>query len=84
MPLELAGFTSFPIQCPILASCIDQGLEYPDWSWLGLALMLLMLLMLMAILEYVRVAGRRTRQGHTQEDEIMQLIGAVGFKVSWG
>jgi hypothetical protein len=45
--------------------------------------MLLMLMLLMAVLEYVRVAGRRTRQGHTQEDEIMQLIGAVGFKVSW-
>lgn len=54
----------------------------PDWSWLGLVLMLLLLVALMGFLEYVRVAGRCCRSAGKREDEVVQLIEAIGFKVS--
>lgn len=53
----------------------------PDWSWLGLIFMLLLLLALLTVLEYVRVAGRQEFKAGKHEDEVMQLIGAVGYKV---
>ena len=40
-----------------------------------------MLLALLTVLEYVRVAGRREYKAGAHEEEVMQLIGAVGFKV---
>lgn len=43
--------------------------------------MLLLVVALLTILEYIRVTGRRQFQAGQQEEEVMQLIGAVGFKV---
>jgi hypothetical protein len=44
--------------------------------------MFLVLLMLLALLEYLRLSGRCRRKAQSQEDDVMQLIEAVGFKVS--
>lgn len=48
-------------------------------------MMLLLLVLLLGLLEYVRVAGRRNIRASSLEDEVMQLMGAVGFQVglSW-
>jgi hypothetical protein len=54
----------------------------PDWSGLGVLLMLLLLAVLLAVLEYVRVSGRCRRKAQNQEEDVLQLIEAVGFKVS--
>ncbi|KAF8058431.1 ABCG25 [Scenedesmus sp. PABB004] len=75
------GFTAAPIRCPALSSCYARGAAAPNWSWLGLGLMLLLLLLLLAGLEYVRVVGRRDRMGTAHEDEVMQLLKAVGFQM---
>lgn len=56
-------------------------LANPDWSWLGLLFMLLLLLGLLTLLEYVRVAGRQSITHNVHQEEVIQLIGAVGFKV---
>lgn len=53
----------------------------PAWSWLGLVFLLLLVLVLLTLLEYVRVAGRRDNKALVQDEEVMQLIGAVGYKV---
>jgi hypothetical protein len=78
----LAGHTSAPVPCPVLGTCITHKAAGPDWSALGVLMMLLVLVLLLMILEYVRVAGRCGRQMKSQEDNVMQLIEAVGFKVS--
>jgi hypothetical protein len=44
-------------------------------------MMLLLLVLLLGLLEYVRVAGRRNIRASSLEDEVMQLMGAVGFQV---
>jgi uncharacterized membrane protein YcaP (DUF421 family) len=44
-------------------------------------LLLLLLVLLLGMLEYVRVAGRRSIRASSLEDEVMQLMGAVGFQV---
>jgi hypothetical protein len=54
----------------------------PDWSAMGVLLMLLLLAVLLAVLEYVRVSGRCRRKARSQEEDVLQLIEAVGFKVS--
>jgi hypothetical protein len=44
-------------------------------------MMMLLLVLLLGLLEYVRVAGRRNIRASSLEDEVMQLMGAVGFQV---
>ncbi len=44
--------------------------------------MLLLLAALMLLLEYARVSGRSNRTAQSQEDDVMHLVEAVGFKVS--
>jgi hypothetical protein len=75
------GHNSAPWPCPVLASCLSPSMEHPDWSWMGVVFMLLLLLVMMTVLEYVHMRGRCCRQAVTQEDEVMQLMEAVGFKV---
>jgi hypothetical protein len=53
----------------------------PDWSVLGVMLMLLLLMLLLMLLEYLRISGRCRRKAQTEEEDVMQLIEAVGFKV---
>lgn len=77
-----AGHTDAPVKCPILGACQSEKQSAPDWSWLGVALMFLLLLMLLILLEYMRVSGRCCRREFTKEDDVIQLIEAVGFKVS--
>ncbi|KAF8061902.1 ABCG21 [Scenedesmus sp. PABB004] len=73
------SYSSAPVKCPPLASCTAPGAAAPAWSWWGLLLLLLCLVLLLALLEYLRVAGRRS--GRASEDEVAQLIGAVGFQL---
>jgi hypothetical protein len=65
-----------------LGACTNEKATAPDWSFIGLLLMLLVLLCLLALLEYLRLSGRCRRKAQSQEDDVMQLIEAVGFKVS--
>lgn len=67
--------------CPALGSCVQEQEVAPNWSWLGVVLMLLLLAALMLLLEYVRLSGRSNRTAQSQEDDVMHLVEAVGFKV---
>ena len=80
--MSLQGHTSAPVSCPVLGACTHEKATAPDWSFVGLLLMLLLLLCLLALLEYLRLSGRCRRKAQSQEDDVMQLIEAVGFKVS--
>ena len=71
-----------PVACPVLGACLGKAMHTPDWSGLGVLLMLLLLAVLLAVLEYVRVSGRCRRKAQNQEEDVLQLIEAVGFKVS--
>lgn len=84
MNVFLQGGTSVPVPCPVLGSCTSEKGVAPDWSSIGLLLMFLVLLVLLALLEYLRMSGRCRRKAQSQEDDVMQLIEAVGFKVSRG
>lgn len=68
----------------MLGSCLSEQEAAPDWSSVGLLLMFLVLLVLLALLEYLRISGRCRRKAQSQEDDVMQLIEAVGFKVGLG
>lgn len=68
----------------MLANCIEEGMSEPEWSSEGIAFMLLVLGVMLMILEYLHMRGRSCRQCVTQEEDVMQLIEAVGFKVSKG
>lgn len=43
--------------------------------------MLLLLVLLLILLEFARLAGRRSSKASTSEDEVAQLISAVGYQV---
>lgn len=77
----LQGHTTAPVPCPVLGACTREMDTQPDWSMLGVLLMLLLLLLLLMLLEYLRVSGRCRRKAQTEEEDVMQLIEAVGFKV---
>jgi len=81
-PFLPAGHTSAPVPCPILGSCMSSKATKPDWSIWGVLLLLLVLMFLLLLLEFVRVAGRCRRKLQYQEDDVIQLIEAVGLKVS--
>jgi hypothetical protein len=67
--------------CPPLASCTATGGATPDWSFAGLVMMALLTLLLLGALECVRVSGQRRSRQEAAQDEIMHLVGAVGFQV---
>lgn len=81
-PFLLAGHTSAPVPCPVLGSCTSRQATSPDWSIVGVLLLLLVLMFLLLLLEFVRVTGRCRRKLQSQEDDVIQLIEAVGLKVS--
>ncbi|WIA38572.1 hypothetical protein OEZ86_001885 [Tetradesmus obliquus] len=70
-----------PQPCPPLASCAGPGAAAPKPSWWGVLMLLLLVVLLLGLLEYVRVAGRRNIRASSLEDEVMQLMGAVGFQL---
>lgn len=45
-------------------------------------MMLLLLLLLLMLLEYIRVTGRKFSRCSTVEEDVTQLLAAVGFQVS--
>eukprot|EP00775_Hariotina_reticulata_P007451 gene7451-7661_t len=70
-----------PKRCPALGDCNSPGLAKPDWSWLGLVTMLLLMTALMTVIEFIRVNNRKLTRAIMQDDDVVQLIGAVGFKI---
>lgn len=81
-PFLPAGHTSAPVPCPMLGSCKSSKATAPDWSIVGVLLLVLVLMFLLLLLEFVRVIDRCRRKLQSQEDDVIQLIEAVGLKVS--
>jgi len=76
-----SGYSTAPTRCPALGSCGHPGLTKPDWSWVGLVTMILLIVAMLTVIEFVRVNNRKITRAIMQDDDVVQLIGAVGFKV---